>query len=267
MKIIAAAMRKAADEAMELEKEMIHHAESIITDGEYKDYSDVVASIMMMVRTPNFNGNNNNTSSSCSSSSFGESVAALADTILLLNAEEKDELSSSSSIIVVVPKSEQKDYVRAKYGFKKKDLEIIIPPTWNPSTHYHCNDFRPLTPESAKLLVAVVEPRCNCYEYETPEGSWVVHEEEEGYLSETGENVVYVPKAEQASFARKKYGIKDLSAIPPDWNPSTHHHSSGGFRPLTPTFNPLDPDDDNDKNNILYQTSDGSCWIVPVLRK
>ena len=191
------------------EREMIHHSERII-GKQYKNYSSSVVASMT-----SFNNNY-----STQPTSFGE-VASLADSVLkTAEAAEKD-----SSI--VVPKSEQKDYARAKYGFKKKDLEIIIPPTWNPSTHYHCNDFRPLTPGTAKLEL-----------YETPEAGWIVHEEEEGYLSETGENVIFVPKAEQATFARKKYGIKDLAIIPPDWNPSTHY-CSGDFRPLTPGFSPL----------------------------
>ena len=44
-----------------------------------------------------------------------------------------------------------------------------------------------------------------------------------------------VQKKEQPAFALEKFGIADLSALPVDWNPSTHYTHGCNGRPLTPS--------------------------------
>jgi hypothetical protein len=222
MKTITIALKKAANEAMQLDQEMRNQAARII------NHESPTASF-----TPNFTPNFKN-------------VVTLADTVLsIVNNDEEDE-------IVVVSKPDQAFYAKKKYGIENFGL---LPPNWNPSTHYHCDDFRPLTPSFSEQqqdpIVVVAD------EYETPEGSWLVKEYDEEYLSETKETVVCIPKEEHATFARKKYGIKDLSIIPPEWTP-TSHYCSGDFRPKTPSFGPLQVLDDS-----TYDAPDG-CWLVPL---
>ena len=174
-------------------------------------------------------------------------VLTLADNVLSIIEKVEDE-----EYTVIVDKTDQESYAHKKLGitdFKK------LPPNWNPATHYHCGDFRPLTPTTTKQQ----DPS----EYETPAGSWVVKEENIDYLSETGEEVIYVPKAEHAEFARKKYGIKDFSIVPPEWNPSTHYRG-GDFRPRTPAYNPMKQEDEDEESK--YETPDG-CWVVPLMEK
>ena len=227
MKEITVAVKKAAKEAIALEQQMIR---------------DVIFSIEKhegeLPATFTSKGPLTGKAEVDSSLHFHD-VVTLADKVLsTVKAAQED-------MTVIVPKNEQEIYARTKleiFNFEK------IPPNWNPATHYHCGDFRPVTPTNQQK-----DPS----EYETPEGSWVVEEEIDGYLSETGEEVIYVPKAEQAAFARKKYGIKDLSIIPPTWNPSTHYRS-GDFRPKTPTFNPMNP-------ALTYEATDG-CWIIPAMK-
>ena len=59
-----------------------------------------------------------------------------------------------------------------------------------------------------------------------------------------------IPKHEQPAYALKKFKIRDLSVLPPDWNPATHYPSG---RPITPSW-PL-----TDRSE--YETDDGA-WIV-----
>lgn len=66
-----------------------------------------------------------------------------------------------------------------------------------------------------------------------------------------GHYLVHIPKAEQAAYALARYGIKDLSALPDNWNPSSHHTCG---RPITPQWGEPDLCEQ-------YTTPDG-VWIV-----
>jgi len=231
MKELTVKMRKAAEEAIALEHNMKRDVMCAI-----KEYDGELPA------TFTSNGPLTGKAEVDSNPKFTD-VLSLADNVLSIIEKVEDEVNTA-----IVDKTEQESYAHKKLGitdFKK------LPPNWNPATHYHCGDFRPLTPTTTTKQQ---DPS----EYETPAGSWVVKEENIDYLSETGEEVIYVPKAEHAEFARKKYGIKDFSIVPPEWNPSTHYRG-GDFRARTPVFNPIEEEDAESK----YETPDG-CWIVPL---
>ena len=59
-----------------------------------------------------------------------------------------------------------------------------------------------------------------------------------------------VPKHQQSAYALERFNISDLSALPADWNPSTHYPCG---RPITPSW-PL-------KDRSEYETDDGA-WII-----
>jgi hypothetical protein len=60
----------------------------------------------------------------------------------------------------------------------------------------------------------------------------------------------------KADFLREEYKLEiQNDAIPPEVNPATHSIGEGGFRPLTPSWPPVE------RNEI--ETLNGG-WIVPV---
>jgi hypothetical protein len=223
MKKIAATMKRAAEEAIELDETMKRQAIAITRDhsslASFTPLGPISAQGDEPHPTPDF-----------------KDVRDLAHQVLgMVQVAE-------TGTIIVVPRAEQAEYARTKYGVQ------ILPADWNPATHYHCEDLRPLTPP--------VLPRRKLSEYETPEGGWIIEQEEEDYMSDTGETAIIVPKEQQPAFARKRYGIKDLSVVPPKWNPLTHYRD-GDFRPITPTH------DAGEEGETKYETEDGS-WVVPV---
>ena len=64
-------------------------------------------------------------------------------------------------------------------------------------------------------------------------------------------STLLVPKHAQPAYALEHFKIPDLSALPSDWNPSTHYANG---RPITPTFPHID--------KSVYETDDGA-WLVP----
>ena len=143
MRDVAQTLRKAARKAMQLEEMMAKEAEVIMMSN---------ANVPMASFMPN-------------SKTLLQDIRDEADSIIQL-ANKTDEDST-----IVICKEQRAEYARTMLG-----IRVQIPKDWNPATHYHYGDMRPLTP---------TYPERDESEYKTPAGGWIVDTAEENCVPET----------------------------------------------------------------------------------
>ena len=149
MKKIANAMLKAAKQGEKLEEEMAY------------DFTNEMSMEVGILHPKSIGPNNEITSLSCLPTFPTEPQVPIGfDQVRDLSCHILKLASAPATVII----SEEKkaDYAREKHNIPDFSL---LPADWNPATHYHSCDFRPVTPGW---------PPRDPAEYETPNGSWVV---------------------------------------------------------------------------------------------
>jgi hypothetical protein len=135
MRDVAQTLRKAARKGMLLEEMMAKEAEAIMMSN---------ARVPMASFLPN-------------SKTLLQDIKDGAEGIIhLVNKTDND-------TTIVICKEQSAEYARKMLG-----IVVQLPKDWNPATHYHQGDMRPLTPTYRDEK-----------EYRTPAGGWIVETAEE----------------------------------------------------------------------------------------